>query len=263
MLDESGNPLDDYALGIYLRELKRQSIFALHAYSQMQLVLTARDQAVQWVFDRKQEINKIADEEEEVKAIREWTDERMRITSSSSIWMYDFWCSVQAFLVSVANISKLLWPSELKRRGETEQQADKRKNRGRQLRQVLGKKDDSVIESRSFRNSFEHFDERLDSWVDLSSRHNFMDEYIGPAGGVTGLDRSDMMRTYDPASNTFTFQGTAYELSPVLRELTELVLSVERVDSERSARLMVPPCKHCGFPVAPGEPRCLRCGKEL
>jgi len=263
MLDESLNPLDDHTLGLYLREIRRQCSFALLAFVHMQEALTAENRAVQWVFDRKQEINRMTDEEEKEKAFREWTEERLRITDTSRSRRHDFWYSVQAFLVSVANVSKLLWPSEAKRRDETEQQAERRKNRGRQLRDALGVKVNSTIVPRLFRNSFEHFDERLDSWVDSSIRHNFVDDYVGPASGIKGLEATDMMRTYDPASNTLTFQGNKYELSPVLQELAELVLSVERVDSEMSARLMTPPCKYCGFPVTPGEIRCLSCGKEL
>src|SRR6266849_8982602 len=63
------------------------------------------------------------------------------------------WYSIQSFLVATANISKFLWP------------IPRRETRGKQLREFLSVQDDSPLKRRKVRDSFEHFDERLDSWI--------------------------------------------------------------------------------------------------
>src|SRR3989442_13158213 len=61
------------------------------------------------------------------------------------------WYSVQGILLAAGNISKLLWPSNT-------QSAD----RGNELRTLLSVSDGSPLTPRTFRNHFEHFDERLE-----------------------------------------------------------------------------------------------------
>ncbi len=64
-----------------------------------------------------------------------------------------FWFELQNFVVSAANVSKLLW-------GQGGKLAKKRKA----LRESIKVKDSSALRSTTMRNHFEHIDERLDKW---------------------------------------------------------------------------------------------------
>ncbi len=122
--------------------------------------------------------------------------------------------SAHAFLVAVGNVSKLLWPTR------TGDQA-----RGEQLREKLGVSEASIIQSRRFRNYFEHFDESLDKWARSSEHKNFVDSNIASVGGS---GTRDIMRNLDPDSLTLTFHGDSYELPRIAEELKPIQKAAER-----------------------------------
>jgi hypothetical protein len=126
------------------------------------------------------------------------------------------WHAVQGFLVAAGNVSKLLWPSQplVPKRGE-------------ELRQSLGVPDDSPLAPRTFRNHFEHFDERLEQWAALSERKNFADSNVGPTGMITGLEPSDYLRNLDTTQFTVTFRGDTYPVKPLVEALRELHVRAE------------------------------------
>lgn len=102
---------------LFLGEIQRQCNFALIAYEAM----------ITYVKEMRQGDNKELDR---------------------------FWYSVQSFLVAVANISKILWPSGFcgsERSPELEA-------RGAKLRTLLSADELSILKSREFRNHFEHYD---------------------------------------------------------------------------------------------------------
>lgn len=116
--------------------------------------------------------------------------------------------AAQALLGAVGNVSKLLWPTKT---GNAE--------RGTRLREVLAVSDDSPIAPRTFRNHFEHFDERLDEWTKSSKRKNFADLNIGPPEFISGLDAEDFLRNFDQTSFILTFRKDKYEINKVMQAL--------------------------------------------
>ena len=123
----------------------------------------------------------------------------------------------QAFLGAAGNVSKLLWPRSPKIPG-----------RGERLRELLRVPDDSPAEPRTFRNHFEHFDERLENWAMTSKRKVFVDFNVASVEGP-----ADFMRNLDPNSLTLTFRGETYELGSVERALKEIQKVAEARLNER------------------------------
>jgi hypothetical protein len=76
---------------------------------------------------------------------------------------------------------------------------------------------DSSLKSREFRNNFEHFDERLEEWINSSQSHNFIDSNLGPL--PEGFETTDCHRNFDDTTYTLTFRGESYELMPILKEI--------------------------------------------
>lgn len=134
----------------------------------------------------------------------------------SAIDHVEIWANVQAFLVAAGIASRLLWPT-----------AQKSQARGAALRQMLDVAEDSPLVSRRIRDSFEHFDERLEAWADEIRRGPqpamIGDSNVGPLASIEGADPQHFLRHLDHTTWTLYFRGERYELTPVARELLRLV----------------------------------------
>lgn len=117
------------------------------------------------------------------------------------------WYSIQGLLGAAGNISKLFWPVQ------------KYELRGRQLRNALEINDDSPLQPRTFRNHFEHFDERLTDWATSPTRGAFVDSNIGPSNMIGGIDPASFMRNFDTSRFAVTYRGDTYELKPIMLEI--------------------------------------------
>lgn len=120
------------------------------------------------------------------------------------------WCSIQNLLIAAGNVSKLLWPAKTF------------EERGKALRQALSVSDDSPLAPRTFRNHFEHFDERLEEWAAAVGARNFVDSNIGPTGMIAGPDPASFFRNLDTALMAVTFRGDSYLLRPIASALEEI-----------------------------------------
>ncbi|MEW6455265.1 MAG: hypothetical protein AB1410_00940 [Acidobacteriota bacterium] len=125
------------------------------------------------------------------------------------------WYAIQNFLVAIGNISKIFWPSK-----------KESQKRGEELRKSLGIEDNSPIHPRNFRNHFEHFDERLETWIMSSKRHNFVDSNIGLSNMIAGIDTEDFLRNFEDTTWALTFRGDKYELKPIINAIYDLYRKV-------------------------------------
>jgi hypothetical protein len=121
------------------------------------------------------------------------------------------WYSVQAFLVAAGNVSKLLWPPK-----------PLLPERAAELRASLAVGEDSPLEPRTFRNHFEHFDERLEKWATSPKRGTFIDSNVGPPDAIAGFEPRDFLRHFDPTNLVITFRGDAYSLQPVIDAIRDI-----------------------------------------
>jgi hypothetical protein len=157
-----------------------------------------------------------ARQEEAAKSatIASWSGGRRSVDCTSRGW------SVQGLLVALGNVSKLLWP--VRNRGAT-------RRRGARLRESLSVADDSPLRDRSFRDHFEHFDERLDRRVRSSEDPDYADSNVGitPGKGVEywfaneGYLRN-IYRTDHPSKFAIAFRGENFYLAPVIDAVREL-----------------------------------------
>lgn len=120
------------------------------------------------------------------------------------------WYHVQSFLNSTANVSKLIWGSK-----------DTFTSR-KELRVSLNVSEDSPLRNRELRNTFEHFDERLEDWFESNESQIFIDSNIGPIGMLTNLDASKYLRNFDTSKNAITYQGKEYKLQPLVDEIVSI-----------------------------------------
>lgn len=82
--------------------------------------------------------------------------------------------------------------------------------------------EDSPLQPRTFRNHFEHFDERLEKWATSSKRKNLVDSNIGASSAICGIDDGDFLRNFDTTEYAVTFRGDTYYLKPLIEALKQL-----------------------------------------
>ncbi|MEE9905825.1 MAG: hypothetical protein K4305_10465 [Chlorobium sp.] len=128
--------------------------------------------------------------------------------SSESV---EIWGSIQSLLVALANVSKILWPTRKKYMA-----------RGKQLRELLGIDDDNILADRTFRNHFEHYDERIEDWFDSNNSAVYMDFRIDPFEPTRLSLPQFFHRSYNPINGTLSFRNESIDLVAVLAALAEI-----------------------------------------
>lgn len=144
--------------------------------------------------------------------IAQRANERLQDTHTSFDRL-EVWCSIQSILVSSANVSKILWPS-------------KNCDRGKRLRNTLNISDDNILANRSFRNHFEHYDERIEERFKNYSYGSYIDLAMNPSlsGRLTGNDN----RGYNSFGNSLVFRGERLDLNEVLKALIAIEKECKR-----------------------------------
>ncbi len=133
--------------------------------------------------------------------------ERLAKTSD----LIEVWGSIQSILVATANVSKILWPARKPRMA-----------RGKQLRELLGVDGSNLLSDRSFRNHFEHYDERIEDWLDNNDTAVYMDSRIDPFEPTPWSLPCLYHRSYNPSSQTLSFRNESIDLAAVLAALAEI-----------------------------------------
>lgn len=130
------------------------------------------------------------------------------------------WFGLQSILISASNASKLLWGA-----GRTDKEAQALHEARRPLRESVGVDDSSPLNSRRVRNSFEHFDERIDDWFKASENHNYVGRNIGPPNMIVidGAPPDDHFGHFDPSTSVVTFWDRSAELNPIVGEAEKIL----------------------------------------
>ena len=115
------------------------------------------------------------------------------------------------FINRASNASKILWPAR-----------KPYKERGKQLRDLIGVDDHNLLSDRTFRNHFEHYDERIEDWFDGNDSAVYMDSRIDPfEWSPSSLPRL-FHRSYNPISQILSFRDESIDLAAVLTALAEI-----------------------------------------
>ncbi|WP_231421656.1 hypothetical protein [Pseudomonas sp. Leaf59] len=197
--------MDKHVLGVYLSELESQSLMALNAINVLDKVTAIdHEQMIDMGSEQRIEINK------------------------------ECFRSVHSFLTHLSNISRLIWPPALSPKQNCF--CDKPRAMGLKCNTCVARMrsaeilsalniidPEHVLKNRTLRDHLEHFDERIDHWMQTSERRNYVQDYIGAKGGIQGMEESDMMRQYDPDNGNFTFRGETHSLVDLFAGLQDLL----------------------------------------
>lgn len=221
---------------LFLKEIQRQCDFAIISFTDLNLHLAdmgtrissdtilrqagnLMDQMATLKSQTPIDYEKVSEIQSQMDKLQEVSNEDFKSAATSRL---RFWYSIQAFLIATGNISKLLWPTR-----------EKITDRGETLRSLLGI-NESMLFTRDVRNSFEHFDERLETWM-ITRNGVLFDSNIGSTGSYDSVIRSsstlptafeisdeDILRNFDPSTFNLTFTGQTFELLNVLEEIKNI-----------------------------------------
>ena len=124
------------------------------------------------------------------------------------------------FIVHTSNIMKLIQPY-------AKEDTDFRKYRAIQIKEAFPSVPEIDPQDINVRNDFEHFDERIDSWIINSKRHNYADKNIMPVGAISGLDPKDNFRQYDPKTKILYFAGREYHIERLHEYVQQVKLALK------------------------------------
>ncbi len=123
----------------------------------------------------------------------------------------EVWCSIQSILGAAGNVSKILWP-----------QLNKSKERGTQLRKLLGIPDRNILADRKFRNHFEHYDDRIEKWFEVRPTGPYVDLAFNPFKPMPWELPKFYHRAYNQIERILTFRNETLDLKEVMKSLQEI-----------------------------------------
>ncbi|WP_082721899.1 hypothetical protein [Burkholderia sp. RF2-non_BP3] len=128
-------------------------------------------------------------------------------------------------------ISRYFFPSRDGVKGGGAEQKTVHKDRGDFLRKVFDVEDGSPLVNRGLRNSIEHFDERLDLYLQSG-----MVGYIFPSLILPELEDSDaphhIFRAYYLKEGIFQVLGERYKIQPIVDEMARIHDLLVRFDGD-------------------------------
>ncbi len=161
----------------------------------------------------------------EQEIINQWEQALLGVETMNAFLKADrgdqaqFWFGLNSALTGLANISKIFWP--------TGQANAHTRDRCEALRLAFGVDEGSSVLTRKVRDSMEHFDERLDTWYQVSESKNFVDHLIGGPNAVVGLAESDFARRFDPGTNVVQVFGESLDFQDLVSEVERVVSRVK------------------------------------
>ncbi len=137
------------------------------------------------------------------------------------------WLSIESFLIAVANVSKILWPSRPPKCNKCGSQSELSANvssRAKDLRSILSVSDSSPLAIRQFRNFFEHYDFQLDDWIKQSNTQLVYDSNVGPIESVikSSNKSTSIIRHFDLGKSILYFRAKEYPINLIVKALQEL-----------------------------------------
>lgn len=114
---------------------------------------------------------------------------------------------VQNIVLQAAALSRYFWP--VRKAHEW---------RGADLRARFNVAEDSPLKSRNLRNELEHFDERLDEYLENGIVGHIIPQYFGPEPEAQQVPLH-LFRAYYFNVGIFHLLGTRYEVVPIAREV--------------------------------------------
>ncbi len=143
--------------------------------------------------------------------------------------------TIQEAVGHAAALSRYFWPSPQGSKKEPNQKKLK-EARGIKLREAFGLDETSPLYNRTLRNAWEHFDERLDSYLLGNEAGNFFPSCIIDSHSLADDPVGHVFKLLDPDAACLVLMGNKYFFSPI-REEVDSILKKANESEKNGARL--------------------------
>lgn len=135
---------------------------------------------------------------------------------------FDLISVVQEAIGHAAALSKYFWPSSMGDKNRLKEQIAMRQSRGTKLREHFGITDTSPLFERSLRNTWEHFDEKLDTYVMSNDAGYFFPSPL--IGSVELVDEpvGHIFKLIDPQKQCLVLLGKKFFFQPIREEVERI-----------------------------------------
>lgn len=127
---------------------------------------------------------------------------------------------LQNIIVQAGALSRYFWPVR-----------SAHEWRGAQLRKAFCISEDSPLRSRDLRNAIEHFDEKLDRYLENGVVGQVLPEFVGLSREPEGVP-VHLFRAYYVDTGNFELLGKRYEVQPLATEVTRIHEQLKKMDGE-------------------------------
>jgi hypothetical protein len=128
---------------------------------------------------------------------------------------------LQNLVLHAAALSRYFWPSR-----------EQHEWRGEQLRQAFAIDEGSALKSRDLRNAIEHFDERLDLYLQDGLTGEIIPEYVGPSPVGQGGPAMHLFRAYFVDTGDFELLGRRFSIPAIAGEVLRIRARLEEMDQK-------------------------------
>ena len=129
---------------------------------------------------------------------------------------------LQNVVLQAGSLSKYFWPIRKQHYW-----------RGRILRDKFGLSDGHALQSRKLRDAFEHFDERLDAYIESGLVGIVLPQFVGPRPRSDGVP-GHFFWAYLVDENSFQLLGENFALEPIVAGILEIHEKLQVFESNGS-----------------------------
>ena len=141
------------------------------------------------------------------------TFKTLQSQQARSLWLFK---ALDEFTDHAARAATIFWPVK-----------DKYQERGTELRALVGLADDNPLRNKLLRNRLQHFDERLDDWLDKPQNEAHPGDLCIDCKVIFNGKRIYGVREFDTQDMTFVFQGERFPIAPVEAAVRSLIEKIE------------------------------------
>lgn len=130
--------------------------------------------------------------------------------------------AIQEAIGHAAALSRYFWPTSMGDKKKQAKQIEMRKKRGENLRNIFAITDESPLYNRDLRNAWEHFDEKLDTYlISNIAGHFFPDPIIGNHSLADGPTQK-IFKLIDPENECLILLGEKFFFNPIRIEVERI-----------------------------------------
>lgn len=135
---------------------------------------------------------------------------------------YELISSIQEAIGHAAALSRYFWPTSMGKKKKMPEQLAMRQSRGLKLKKYFGVTDDSPIANRDIRNAWEHFDEKLDTYLISNDAGFFFPSPIIGHHEIADEPTGKVFKLIDPDNEVLILLGKKFFYRAIRQEVERI-----------------------------------------